>query len=209
MFIVKKLSKKFDSNQILSEISLELDKGEIGVLNGASGSGKSTLLECLAGTVPYDTGEVLINGSPFASGKPHPGVSLAFQSSELFPNYDAISNIILPLVLVKKMNKMDARKKAMKLLEEIGLEEKAEKNISSLSGGQQLRLAIARARAVEPALLLLDEPSAALDSDNTDKIVKIVKELSKQGIMFLIASHDFDFIKKLQKESKKVKLLTF
>jgi polar amino acid transport system ATP-binding protein len=208
MFTINKLSKNYGSTKILSDVELQLESSDIGILNGGSGTGKSTLLQCISGLIPYDSGYISIDDSQVISGTCHPDISIVFQSYELFPHYNAISNVMLPLVLVKKMDKLEAQKKAENLLSIMGLQDKAQSSISSLSGGQLQRLAIARACVMSPRLLLLDEPSAALDRENTSILVDILQSLRENEMMVLIATHDLDFIEKLQeKESSKGKVL--
>jgi polar amino acid transport system ATP-binding protein len=195
---IKNLYKKFTSIQVLSGTEFELHSGEVGILSGASGTGKSTLLQCIAGSIPYDAGSITIDHVAMTPGRCHPNVNIVFQSFELFPHYDVISNVMLALTLVKKISKEEARNKARDLLCLMGIEGKANQCVSTLSGGQQQRLAIARACAMEPSLLLLDEPSSALDAKNTSTLVHILQQLTDRGMMVLIATHDLDFIKKLE-----------
>ena len=162
MLIIEKLTKSFDAGQLFAGLDLHVPKSAIGILKGASGSGKSTLLECIAGLLPYDEGAILINNAKPQPGRPHPMVGYVFQSYELFAHLDALSNVMLPLLLVKKLGRTPARLYAMQLLEMLRLKDKAKQGVLTLSGGEKQRVAIARALALKPSLLLLDEPSSAL-----------------------------------------------
>jgi ABC-type polar amino acid transport system ATPase subunit len=193
MLHIKNLCKSYNGKKILDKLDLTLLKGEIGILNGPSGSGKSTLLECIADLADYDAGTISIES------KSLPKVGFVFQSYELFPNYDAISNIMLPLILVKKTAQDIALKEAKKLLEMMDLSGKEDTYIDNLSGGEKQRVAIARALGLCPPLLLLDEPTAALDRKNSIRLAEIFKSLAHNGTSFLIATHDNDFILDLQK----------
>lgn len=190
MLAVKNLTKTFGNKTVLKDVSLQVESGEALILDGASGTGKSTLMRCIAGLIPYDAGTIAVEDKELPIGECHEQVGMVLQSYELFPHYDAISNIMLPLMIVKKMDRSEARSRAEKLLSFVGLNDEMQANIASLSGGQQQRVAIARSIALDPKVLLLDEPTAALDKENTKKLVELIQNLRKSGTALIIATHD-------------------
>ncbi|HJF87562.1 MAG TPA: amino acid ABC transporter ATP-binding protein, partial [Companilactobacillus farciminis] len=170
MIELKNLNKSYGDNEVLKDINLKIDDGEVVVIIGPSGSGKSTLLRCMNLLEQPTSGEVKINGQK-VSGKvkselireTRQNVGMVFQHFNLFPHYTVLNNIIHAPMIVKKQNKEEAINRAKQLLKEVSLENKMNSFPSSLSGGQEQRIAIARALAMNPNTLLFDEPTSALD----------------------------------------------
>ncbi|MBS0623570.1 MAG: amino acid ABC transporter ATP-binding protein [Verrucomicrobia bacterium] len=198
MLRVSRLSKKFKSKSLFSNLGFELARGKIGLIRGASGVGKSVLLQCIAGLLDYEEGIVTLGQQTLIKGQPHKEIGFVFQSYELFAHYDALSNVALPLMIVRKLSKEQALERAYFLLEIFGLKDVVKHSIEQLSGGQQQRVALARALAMEPNLLLLDEPSAALDPENVKNLIHVLKGLADKNTTILLSSHDQNFISQLE-----------
>ena len=166
--IVKNLKKNFGQLEVLKKISLEVAEGEVVCLIGPSGSGKSTFLRCLNRLESITAGEVIVDGHPISDSnvninKVRENIGMVFQHFNLFPHLTVQENITLAPVELKKMDKESAAKKAIELLERVGLADKAKVHPGQLSGGQKQRVAIARALAMNPDIMLFDEPTSALD----------------------------------------------
>ncbi|MEH7350746.1 amino acid ABC transporter ATP-binding protein [Gottfriedia acidiceleris] len=197
MLKVNNLTKQFNKQTVLNEVSFEVNKGEIVTLLGQSGAGKTTILRCINGLESFDGGSVEIDGQLIKSKKDllkvRKNVGLVFQNYNLFPHKTVIENIIEAPTLVLGMNKEEATKRAMDLLEQVGLSDKANSLPDELSGGQQQRVAIARACALQPKILCFDEPTSALDPELTNGIAEIMKKLAKDGMSILVITHDMEF----------------
>jgi polar amino acid transport system ATP-binding protein len=197
MLKVKNLTKQFNKQTVLNEVSFEVNKGEIVTLLGQSGAGKTTILRCINGLESFDSGSIEIDGQMIKSKKDllkvRKNVGLVFQNYNLFPHKTVIENIIEAPTLVLGMNKEEATKKAMDLLEQVGLSDKANSLPDELSGGQQQRVAIARACALQPKILCFDEPTSALDPELTNGIAEIMKKLANNGMSILVITHDMEF----------------
>ncbi|GIN23012.1 MAG TPA: ABC transporter ATP-binding protein [Bacillus bacterium] len=204
MIVVKNVSHAFEVGKrgqkhkisVLENVSLSVNEGEIVTVVGRSGSGKSTLLNIISGFLKPTEGEVWIAGekvSDLNEGKfadfrlDHLG--FIFQNFQLIPSMTAFQNVELPLVL-KGMNEPERKLKTDETLERVGLLEYKNHYPSELSGGQQQRVSIARALAVNPPLILADEPTGSLDSETEDHLLRFIKELNEEGITFLIITHD-------------------
>ncbi len=198
MLCVENLSKKVANKEILKEISFSLKRGEIGIIKGPSGIGKSMLLKAIAGLYEYDQGQIMIDNKIKSKKSPNFHIGYVFQSYELFPHYNVLKNVSFPLMIVHKYSRQKASEKALCWLQDLGLEQYMRQDIETLSGGQQQRVALARALASDPKILLLDEPSSALDRKNSHDLAIILKNLVKKGIMILITSHDEYFISQLE-----------
>ena len=187
MLELKNIYKKYESKVVLDDVSLSMKKGEVAILLGRSGVGKSTLLRVLNGLDHFDSGEIFLKGK----------IGMVFQDFNLFRHLRVEENLTLPLILTLRKNKKEAKKIAQKLLESFNLLDLAKSFPSELSGGQKQRLAIARAVAMNPALLCLDEPTSALDPQTTHEVLEYIKLLSSQGYMILMTTHDMSILGKI------------
>lgn len=192
MFIkVENLYKKYsESEMILKNVNLEIEKGEVISIIGASGGGKSTLLRCLIGLEEIDSGTVVVPEKN--------KMGMVFQSFNLFPHMTALQNIMESLIVVDKIEKSKAKEIALNLLEKVGLKERANFYPKALSGGQKQRVAIARALAKNPELLLFDEPTSALDPEMVKEVEAVIEELrNTSDITMIIVSHEIDFVNQI------------
>lgn len=192
MFIkVENLYKKYsESEMILKNVNLEIEKGEVISIIGASGGGKSTLLRCLIGLEEIDSGTIVVPEKN--------KMGMVFQSFNLFPHMTALQNIMESLIVVDKMEKSKAKEIALELLEKVGLKERANFYPKALSGGQKQRVAIARALAKNPELLLFDEPTSALDPEMVKEVEAVIEELrNTSDITMVIVSHEIDFVNQI------------
>lgn len=180
---IKNLKKGFDGLEVLKDISLTVEKGEVLSIIGPSGSGKSTLLRCATGLETPDSGEIHYEGE----------FGLVFQNFNLFPHYSVLKNIMDAPISVQKQSKKEAEKEARRLLEKMGLGDKADAYPCQLSGGQQQRVAIARALALKPSILFFDEPTSALDPELTGEILKVIRELAEEKMTMVIVTHEMSF----------------
>lgn len=202
MITIKKLCKSFDSVEVLKDINLKIDKGQITVILGPSGSGKSTLLRCMNLLEVPTSGEVIFEGCNLVDKKTNidsvrQKIGMVFQNFNLFPHKTIVENITLAPVKLKKMNKEEANKKAKYLLERVGLLDKKDSYPSQLSGGQKQRVAIARALALQPDMMLFDEPTSALDPEMVKEVLDVIKELAKDGMTMVIVTHEMGFAKEI------------
>lgn len=208
---VKGLYKNFGGNIVLNNISFQIGKGEIVTVVGPSGAGKTTLLRCINNLEKCDNGTIEIDGSYLCNDNEKGSVycnkndmitirkklGYVFQNFNLFPHMTVLDNIIEAPIQVKKLNKKEAKNKAIDLLDKLGLYEKISSYPFQLSGGQQQRVAIARACALEPTVMCFDEPTSALDPEMRDEIVNIIEGLAKENIAILIITHDMVFAKRV------------
>lgn len=180
---IENLKKSFEDLDVLHDISLEVEEGEVVAIIGPSGSGKSTLLRCCTGLEQADSGTIHYEGS----------YGLVFQNFNLFPHYSVLKNIMDAPISVQKQSKKEAEKEARRLLEKMGLGDKADVYPCQLSGGQQQRVAIARALALKPSILFFDEPTSALDPELTGEILKVIRELAEEKMTMVIVTHEMSF----------------
>ena len=199
---IDEVHKSFGHNEVLKGVSLNVERHEVVCLIGASGSGKSTLLRCVNALEQISSGSIRIDGDTVTG----PGVDLnvlrrdvgiVFQSYNLFPHMSVIENVMLAPTMVGGLNKDEAHERGMKLLESVGMVEKADAYPDSLSGGQQQRVAIVRALAMQPRVMLLDEITAALDPELVGDVLEIVRELAHGGLTMLLATHEMGFAKEV------------
>lgn len=183
--------KKYNgTDNILNGVNLTINKGEVVSIIGASGGGKSTLLRCIIGLEEIDGGSI---DTPELKK-----MGMVFQSFNLFPHMTAIQNIMESLIVVDKMKKEDARKIGMKLLDRVGLADRADFYPKALSGGQKQRVAIARAMARNPEVMLFDEPTSALDPEMVKEVQNVIQHLKDNSDMtMVIVSHEIDFVNKI------------
>ncbi len=198
MISVKNLSKSFGDLQVLKNIDLEIKKGEKVVIVGPSGSGKSTLLRCLNLLEKPTSGNIYIDGMDITDKKCNINLvrrrmGMVFQNFNLFPHKTVTENITLAPVLTGKLSKEDAQKRALQLLERVGLPEKALSYPASLSGGQKQRIAIVRALAMDPDVMLFDEPTSALDPEMVGEVLAVMRELAEINMTMIVVTHEMAF----------------
>lgn len=199
---VKGLKKNFGSLEVLKGIDETIYKGEVVSIIGASGSGKSTFLRCLNRLEEPSAGTILFEGTDITDKKVNidkhrQKIGMVFQHFNVFPHLTVLDNITITPILEKKIKKEEAEEKAMKLLETIGLADKAEEFPRKLSGGQKQRLAIVRALAMEPDVMLFDEPTSALDPEMVKEVLEVIKKLAEEGMTCVIVTHEMAFAKQI------------
>ncbi|WP_022874224.1 amino acid ABC transporter ATP-binding protein [Glutamicibacter mishrai] len=199
---VKDLHKSFGSNNVLKGIDLDIREGEVVCVIGPSGSGKSTLLRCLNKLEEITSGKVIVDGFDVTDPKVDINevrrhVGMVFQHFNLFPHMSVAENIMLAPVELKKMNKAQARERALELLERVGLKDKADARPASLSGGQKQRVAIARALAMAPGIMLFDEATSALDPEMVGEVLQVIKELAESGMTMVLVTHEMGFAREV------------
>ena len=198
---VKNLKKSFDGMNVLKGVSFSLEQGQVLAIIGSSGSGKTTLLRCLNFLETADEGEILVNGKVLTGthltdeqireNRLHFG--LVFQNFNLFPQYTVLQNITLAPTLLKQGTVAEIQKKALNLLEKVGLSQKKDAYPCQLSGGQQQRVAIARALALNPQVLCFDEPTSALDPELTGEVLRVIRGLKDKDTTMIVVTHEMDF----------------
>ena len=202
MIKVKNLKKSFKGLDVLKGIDEHIDDGEVVVVIGPSGSGKSTFLRCLNLLEKPNSGEIWIDDMEITAhgvNKNHvrEKMGMVFQHFNLFPHLTVKKNITLAPVKLKKMTPDEADKKAVELLEMVGLSDKADVYPKQLSGGQQQRVAIARSLAMEPEIMLFDEPTSALDPEMVGEVLEVMKRLAQSGMTMVVVTHEMGFAKEV------------
>jgi glutamate/aspartate transport system ATP-binding protein len=202
MISLEGVSKWYDDFQVLRECTVQVEKGEVVVICGPSGSGKSTLIKCINGLEPIQTGRIVVDGTDvFNRGTDLPRlrsrVGMVFQHFELFPHLTVMQNLLLGPCRVRKMAGQEARRKAMALLDRVGLADQAEKYPAQLSGGQQQRVAIARALVMDPIAMLFDEPTSALDPEMIKEVLDVMIQLAQEGMTMLVVTHEMNFARQV------------
>ena len=192
------LKKDFGENHVLRGIDMEIQPGEVVCMIGPSGSGKSTFLRCLNRLEEVTSGEILVDGESITGPKAdvdrirrHMG--MVFQQFNLFPHYTVKQNLMWAPVELKLKTKEEAEKKALELLERVGLSDTVDAMPRSLSGGQQQRVAIARALCMDPDIMLFDEPTSALDPEMVSEVLDVMRELAEQGMTMVVVTHEMGF----------------
>ncbi|WP_460170694.1 amino acid ABC transporter ATP-binding protein, partial [Thermus sp. FJN-A] len=198
---IRNLHKWFGSLHVLKGIHLEVAPGEKLVIIGPSGSGKSTLIRCINRLEDFQEGEVVVDGlnvkDDRALGAVRREVGMVFQQFNLFPHMTVLENITLAPVRVRGWSKEKAERKALELLERVGILDQAHKYPAQLSGGQQQRVAIARALAMEPKVMLFDEPTSALDPEMVGEVLDVMRDLARGGMTMLVVTHEMGFAREV------------
>ncbi len=204
---IRGLSKRYGNNIVLDDVDLDIEKGDVVAIIGPSGTGKSTLLRCINLLEKPESGTISINGKSFdlttksskEKLKLRQHTEMVFQQFNLFKQRTALNNVIEGLRIVKKLSKQEAEELAIKQLEKVGMGDKLHHYPRHLSGGQQQRVAIARALAMKPELLLLDEPSSALDPELVNEVLLTVRQAAQEGNTILLVTHEMNFVKNVAK----------
>ena len=202
MIHVSNLHKSFGKNDVLKGIDEHIEKGEVVVVIGPSGSGKSTFLRCLNLLEEPTSGKIVFEGNDITDkkvdiNKIREKMGMVFQQFNLFPHKTVLQNLTIAPIKVKGLSKSEAEKKAMGLLDRVGLSNKATAYPSSLSGGQKQRIAIARALAMEPDVMLFDEPTSALDPEMVGEVLSVMKDLAKEGMTMVVVTHEMGFAREV------------
>jgi glutamate transport system ATP-binding protein len=198
LIVLDNVNKWFGPLHVLHDVNLSVDRGEVVVVIGPSGSGKSTLCRAINRLEPINSGTIVFDGRPLpaegrALARLRSEVGMVFQSFNLFAHKTILQNVTLGPMKVRKLSKDAARERAMKLLQRVGIAEKADNYPAELSGGQQQRAAIARALAMEPKLMLFDEPTSALDPEMIKEVLDVMIELATDGTTMVVVSHEMGF----------------
>ena len=200
---VKNLQKKFKDNVVLKDITEHVDKGQVICVIGPSGAGKSTFLRCLNALEQPSSGQVLFESQNLVGLNDkkldhiRQRLGMVFQSFNLFPNMTVLKNIMIAPIKVKGTSEEAAKQTAMKLLDQVGLANKADQYPDQLSGGQKQRVAIARALAMNPEVMLFDEPTSALDPEMVDEVLKVMRDLAESGMTMVVVTHEMGFAKEV------------
>lgn len=198
---IKNLDKHYGTFQALTDINLDVARGEVIALIGPSGSGKSTLVRCINLLEEYDGGSIDVDGVRVCNdsnlAKVRAEVGMVFQQFNLFPHMSALKNVALAPVRVRGLSWGEANARAEVLLERVGLKAHQHKRPGQLSGGQQQRVAIARALAMKPELLLFDEPASALDPEMVQEVLDVIQDIAKTGVTLLIVTHEMSFARQV------------
>ena len=199
---VSHLKKNFGRLEVLKDVSTDVMEGEVVVIIGPSGSGKSTFLRCMNALEEITAGEVVVDGVNITDkkvdiNKVRERVGMVFQHFNLFANMNVMRNLTLAPVDLKKADKETAKKRALEMLERVGLRDKAEVFPAQLSGGQKQRVAIARALCMKPDVMLFDEPTSALDPEMVGEVLEVMKELAREGMTMIIVTHEMGFAREV------------
>lgn len=202
MLSVKNLKKSFGKNTVLKDISFDVSTGDIIAIVGPSGSGKSTLLRCLNMIETPSSGKIVFEGTNLVDKKTNLSlvrekIGMVFQQFNLFNHLSVLDNLMLAPVKLKVMGEGSAKRKAIMLLEKIGLKDKALSYPSSLSGGQKQRVAIIRTLMMDPDIILFDEPTSALDPEMIGEVLDLIKRVASENKTMIIVSHEISFVKSI------------
>ena len=202
MISIKNVCKKFGDLKVLIDVSLDVPKSKVYGVIGPSGAGKSTLIRVVNGLEPIDQGEILVNGLSVHDPKSdvnkiRQNIGFVFQSFNLYPHLNAVDNVAVAPIHVKKLPKKQANERALELLASFGLADKAGSFPNQLSGGQQQRVAIARALAMEPEVMLFDEPTSALDPEMIQEVLDAIRGLTTSGMTMMIVTHEMGFAREV------------
>jgi ABC-type polar amino acid transport system ATPase subunit len=196
------LIKKFHHLTVLDGISTEVRRGEVVVIIGPSGSGKSTFLRCLNWLEEPSGGEIYFEGQKVTGknkdlNRVRQKMGMVFQQFNLFPHRTVLQNITMAPIKLKKETEAEAKKRAMELLDRVGLADKAKSYPKELSGGQQQRIAIVRALAMQPDVMLFDEPTSALDPEMVGEVLDVMKSLAREGMTMVVVTHEMGFAREV------------
>ncbi|WP_281173370.1 amino acid ABC transporter ATP-binding protein [Halotalea alkalilenta] len=199
---MEKVSKWFGQHQVLNDIDLSLNKGEVVVICGPSGSGKSTLIRTINRLESIQGGRIEVDGEDVYAGHMNVNslrqkIGFVFQQFNLFPHMTVLDNVMFGLVNIQKRSKKESMERARSLLDRVGLLEKINAYPGALSGGQQQRVAIARALAQQPPVMLFDEPTSALDPEMVGEVLQVMKELAKEGMTMVCVTHEMGFAREV------------
>lgn len=201
IYEVKHLQKSFGKVEVLRDINMKIENGEVCTIIGPSGSGKSTFLRCLNLLETPTGGELWFEGKKVNEKTDvkmlRRDVGMVFQSFNLFPMFSAVENVMYAPVHIKKLPKAEAKEEAMELLSRVGLAERADYYPGELSGGQQQRVAIARALAMKPKALLFDEPTSALDPEMVHEVLDVMREVAEEGMTMVVVTHEMGFAREV------------
>ncbi|ALP36070.1 peptide ABC transporter ATP-binding protein [Paenibacillus sp. IHB B 3084] len=200
--IVKNLKKSYGSNEVLKGIDMQVQEGEVVCVIGPSGSGKSTFLRCINMLEEITAGEVIVDDYNLSHksvdiNKVRENIGMVFQHFNLFPHMTVLKNIMFAPTELGKQSKAEARETALKLLERVGLSDKADALPGQLSGGQKQRVAIARALAMNPDVMLFDEPTSALDPEMVGEVLGVMNDLAREGMTMMIVTHEMGFAREV------------
>ena len=196
---ITRVSKRFGSQPALIDVSLAVGSGQVQCIIGPPGAGKSTLLRCIGQSEAFDQGSIEIDGEPVEPGgvRRHPAIGMVSQRSELLDHMTALQHVIEgPLALLRRPRR-EIVMEAMAALERVGLADRRDSYPGELSGGQRQRLAIARALAARPRLMLLDEPTAGLDPDAAGEVLDVIRELAGLGLTLIVVTHEPGFLREV------------
>jgi glutamate transport system ATP-binding protein len=201
LVVLEKVNKHFGPLHVLRDVDLTVTRGEVVVVIGPSGGGKSTLCRTINRLEPIDSGRITIDGQPLpAEGKGlarlRSDVGMVFQSFNLFAHKTILDNVTLGPIKVRGVRRADAEKRALELLDRVGIRDQAGKLPAQLSGGQQQRAAIARALAMEPKLMLFDEPTSALDPEMINEVLDVMTGLARDGMTMVVVTHEMGFARR-------------
>ena len=202
MIEIKGISKWYGHFQVLAGCSTQISTGEVVVVCGPSGSGKSTLIKCVNGLEPFQSGDIIVDGTSVAAPQTNlprlrSRVGMVFQHFELFPHMSITENLCIAQRKVLGRSADEACVKALRLLDRVGLRAHADKHPGQLSGGQQQRVAIARALAMDPVCMLFDEPTSALDPEMINEVLDVMVELAEEGMTMMCVTHEMGFARKV------------
>ncbi len=199
---VKNLEKKFDNNAVLKGVTVDINKGDVVCVIGASGSGKSTFLRCLNMLELPTGGSIMFEGDDLTNEKVdlnlhRQKMGMVFQQFNLFPHMTILENLTCAPIMLKKVSKEQAEKKANELLARVGLADRADSYPNQLSGGQKQRVAIVRALCMEPNVMLFDEPTSALDPEMVGEVLDVMRELASEGMTMVVVTHEMGFAREV------------
>ena len=198
MISIRNLKKSFGDLHVLKGIDLDVRRGEKVVVLGPSGSGKSTMLRCINALEDADSGTITVDGVEVTSRRTNINrlrehLGMVFQRFNLWPHKTVLENVMLGQMVVSGRSKAEARERALKMLERVGLAAKADEYPVRLSGGQQQRVGIARALAMDPKAILFDEPTSALDPELVGEVLAVMKSLADEGMTMIVVTHEITF----------------